>query len=212
MSEIEEILQNLYSPKSSSKRWAIRKISEMGKEAATEEIIKALLAILNSQQDKNLRISCADALGSMGETAATEEIIQDLLDILNNKHEDCSVRGGCAVALGRMGETAATEEIIKTLLAILKNRDQDHRVRRSCAVALSSMPYTLFLIPNIIDRIPLEYESIIKPNLDKVEREYQMWLMYNLKIETDIPYIDNIIPDHFDQVFRCIVENKSNSN
>jgi HEAT repeat protein len=191
----------------------IEALGKMGEAAAkNRKVISALIRELRISIDKDLKEKAAEALGHIGKAVPTNSrIIPFLLNILNYNEGNIYERIYCANTLEIMGEVAVREEVISTLLTILKKdynsqlyKDDNSQLyiqlQKSCANALASMSYKLFLIPNIIELIPDKYKNII----DKVEKEYYLWLIYHLQIKTDIPYITQIYQDHISEIFNCI--------
>ncbi|CAF1221955.1 unnamed protein product [Adineta ricciae] len=109
-------------------------LRELGKIAATDEVIQKLLVLLDDK-DWNVRESACCTLKKMGEKAATGEVIQKLVLLLGDNSED--VRQSACQTLEKMGEKAATNEVIQKLLVLLD--DKDWNVRESACSTLKKM-------------------------------------------------------------------------
>ena len=93
--------------------------------------IPALILLLKDQ-DKDVRLNAASALGKMGEL---EKVIPVLRLFLNDK--DRSLRLRAISALNEMGESA--KSTIPALIPLLK--DQDSRIRSAASEALNNIGY-----------------------------------------------------------------------
>ena len=95
-------------------------------ELKSQEDVEGLIDALNYQEDHNIRLAAASALGTMGDGRAVEPLIAALDD-------ERGVNEVAALALGEIGDLRAVEPLTKTL------GDENWEVRSSAAKALGKI-------------------------------------------------------------------------
>ena len=105
-------------------------VEKLAAEKDVEGIIKAL-----GDEDKDVRMDAAGALGKIGDKRAVDPLTAAL-----EKDEDCDVRASAALALGIVGE--GERVVVDPLIAALK-KDKHWGVRASAAIALGPTAYSL---------------------------------------------------------------------
>ncbi len=177
-SRIQRLILTLDVPEADDRTTAIRKLGEIGPEAA-----QALGPLLRAFQDpvENVRCEAGEAVLKMGQIA-----IAALLK--NLEHTDPSVRGRSAGLLGRFRPPAlkALPDLIKLL------KDEDTGVRRTAVVSVGSFG------TEAKEAVPLLVRLLVDPDRDtrrhvaeslgKISREASeavLALAAQLKVETD---------------------------
>ncbi|CAF1003968.1 unnamed protein product [Adineta steineri] len=114
--------------------YACEALGNVGKQAATNEVITKLVNALEDESQW-VRSSACHALGKIGEKAATKEVITKVVSVLED--ESVSIKISVWQALGKMGEKAATNEVIAKLIDALE--DESPEVRECACEALENM-------------------------------------------------------------------------
>ncbi len=116
-------------------QYILEVVQERKEEKEREEIIKEAeargkehpLILALKDNDWNVRMCAAEALGKIGDTRAIDPLIHTL------KEEEEDVRESAAEALGKIGSTKAIDPLIQTL------KDKKGNVRESAAEALGKI-------------------------------------------------------------------------
>jgi HEAT repeat protein len=95
-------------------------------ELKTQGDVDGLIEALNYQEDPNIRLAAASALGKVGDTQAVDPLVAALDD-------QQGVNEVAALALGELGDPRAVEPLAKTLV------DENWEVRSSAAKALGKI-------------------------------------------------------------------------
>ncbi|CAF1127785.1 unnamed protein product [Adineta steineri] len=114
---------------------ACKALGNIGKIAATKEVITKLVSALEDKSER-VRWNACQALGKIGEKAGTNEAITKLVNALED--EIAFVRRSACQALENMGEKAATNEVITKLL---NRRNSDGRLSTEAANAIDGIFY-----------------------------------------------------------------------
>jgi len=123
---LNSLKEALLNSRGQVRYWAAQALGQLGDDRAVE----ALIAVLEHDQDDDVRASVAYALGSLGDRRA----IKPLVTALDDDSEE--VRGWVAGALGAMG--AAAERALPKLSELAQG-DPDPDVRTSAMLAIQKI-------------------------------------------------------------------------
>jgi hypothetical protein len=159
----------------------------MGEKAASVEVINALMATLEDQnQSEQLKLSVCRALGKMGEKAARDDVVSALTAILEDQSErfnrddlsdrsmSCYTRAGVDhdvhEALWRIIKRAPSNKVISFLVTIIKTQSVQFQKRGEFGMKMRS--HMIIIVCKALRKIDekLAIGEVIKELLDFIPR------------------------------------------